>query len=318
MENIRIPVDDKTLVGAGSSDDAGVYRISDEIALIQTVDFITPIVDDPFTYGQIAACNSLSDVYAMGGRPLTALNVVCFPVSRFSLDRLERILEGGLSILAKTGTQLLGGHSVDDNEMKYGLSVTGTVHPDRVIKNNSIREGDALVLTKPLGTGIIATAVKAAMVNEETVKPFIESMTTLNDYLPNLAQKFTVNACTDITGFGLAGHLSEMLGDSPLSISLDSRNIPLLPGAADHAEGGMVPGGLYRNRDHAGGLCDIRKGAVKSVADMIFDPQTSGGLVISVPEKEARDVVSWLHGRGLGQSGIIGHVRKGDRKIILN
>ncbi len=305
------------MVGAGSSDDAGVYRLSDEVALIQTVDFITPLVDDPYSYGRIAACNSLSDVYAMGGTPLTALNIVAFPVNKYSLDRLENILEGGLSVLKETGTQLLGGHSIDDNELKYGLSVTGTVHPDGVIPNNTIREGDTVILTKALGTGIIATAVKAEMASEDVVKTFVESMTTLNDFLPELAERFTVHACTDVTGFGLVGHLVEMLGDSSLQIILDSENIPLLPGAVDLAREGLVPGGLYRNRDFSGPRYDIRDSVDPDTADLIFDPQTSGGLLISVPEKESGRILSWLHERGHRVSSGIGRVAKGKPGTVV-
>ena len=291
------------------NDDAGVYRLTDKVALIQTIDFITPIVDDPFTYGQIAACNSLSDIYAMGGSPLTALNVVCFPTKKFSLDRLSDILRGGLSVIQQAGAQLLGGHSVEDNEMKYGLSVTGIVHPDKVLKNNGLKAGDAIILTKALGTGIVATAVKAGSAEDEILKPFVASMATLNDRASHVMLGYNVHACTDVTGFGLVGHLREMLGNDPLEIVIASKELPLLPGALQKASLGLIPGGMYRNRDFVGDLCTVGEGVPAELADILFDPQTSGGLLIGLPEADAPDLLSEIHAQGISEASIVARVR---------
>ena len=311
-----IPADSNVLVGTGSKDDAGVYRISDTVALIQTLDFITPICDDPYDFGRIAACNSLSDVYAMGGKPVTAMNIVAFPTKKFSLDILAKILEGGQAVMNEAGVQLLGGHSVDDPEMKYGLSVTGVVHPDKVLRNCSIREGDAIILTKPLGTGIVATAIKADMFEEEHVKEFISSMSALNKYAAEIMLKYNVNACTDITGFGLAGHLIEMLQENDFSIEINSEAIPLLPGVEDAADMGLIPGGLYRNRDYVSLKCDFSENVKQIYRDVIFDPQTSGGLLISLPEKEAQLLLDELKSAGIDNSSLFGKVIKSDNQKI--
>jgi selenide,water dikinase len=309
MRGISVPYDGNVIVGMDMNDDAGVYRLTDDIALIQTIDYITPIVDDPFTYGQIAACNSLSDIYAMGGRPLTALNVVCFPTKKFSLDRLSDILRGGLSVIQQAGAQLLGGHSVEDDEMKYGLSVTGIVHPDRVLENNGLKAGDAIILTKPLGTGIVATAVKAGSAEDEVLKPFITSMSTLNDKAAHVMLGYDVHACTDVTGFGLMGHLREMLGNDPLEIVVESKELPLLPGALHKASLGLIPGGMYRNRDFIGDLCTVGEGVPPELADILFDPQTSGGLLIGLSEADAPDLLSEMHAQGISEARIVARVR---------
>lgn len=309
MRGISVPYNGNVIVGMDMNDDAGVYRLTDKVALIQTIDFITPIVDDPFTYGQIAACNSLSDIYAMGGSPLTALNVVCFPTKKFSLDRLSDILRGGLSVIQQAGAQLLGGHSVEDNEMKYGLSVTGIVHPDKVLKNNGLKAGDAIILTKALGTGIVATAVKAGSAEDEILKPFVASMATLNDRASHVMLGYNVHACTDVTGFGLVGHLREMLGNDPLEIVIASKELPLLPGALQKASLGLIPGGMYRNRDFVGDLCTVGEGVPAELADILFDPQTSGGLLIGLPEADAPDLLSEIHAQGISAASIVARVR---------
>lgn len=309
MRGISVPYNGNVIVGMDMNDDAGVYRLTDKVALIQTIDFITPIVDDPFTYGQIAACNSLSDIYAMGGSPLTALNVVCFPTKKFSLDRLSDILRGGLSVIQQAGAQLLGGHSVEDNEMKYGLSVTGIVHPDKVLKNNGLKAGDAIILTKALGTGIVATAVKAGSAEDEILKPFVASMATLNDRASHVMLGYNVHACTDVTGFGLVGHLREMLGNDPLEIVIASKELPLLPGALQKASLGLIPGGMYRNRDFVGDLCTVGEGVPAELADILFDPQTSGGLLIGLPEADAPDLLSEIHAQGISEASIVARVR---------
>lgn len=318
MKGISVPDNGNVIVGMDMHDDAGVYRLTDDVALIQTIDYITPIVDDPYTYGQIAACNSLSDIYAMGGRPLTALNVVCFPTKKFSLDRLSDILRGGLSVIQQAGAQLLGGHSVEDNEMKYGLSVTGIVHPDKVLKNNGLKAGDAIILTKALGTGIVATAVKAGSAEDEILKPFVASMATLNEKAAQLMLGFNVHACTDVTGFGLVGHLREMLGYDLLEIAVESKELPLLPGALHKASLGLIPGGMYRNRDFIGDLCTVREGVPPELADILFDPQTSGGLLIGLPEADAPDLVSEMHAQGISEARIVARVRDSlSQKIVV-
>ncbi len=283
---------------------------------MQTVDFLTPVVDDPYVFGQIAVCNGLSDIYAMGGSPLTALNLICFPTSKFSLDILSKILEGGLTVLDRAGVRLLGGHSVEDDELKFGIAVTGMVHPDRIIRNCDIRPGDALVLTKPLGTGIISTAVKAAIAEPAVVTPYIGSMTMLNDKAAEIMREFSVHACTDVTGFGLIGHLSEMLQMKDMEISIQSLNLPVLAGALDLARTGIIPAGMYRNREYIGSRCEINPAVPQELSDVAFDPQTSGGLVIALPEEEALNLVARLHESGIRQASVIAGVKESARPLI--
>ncbi len=318
MTGLPLKYDGSVIVGMDSSDDAGVYRISETEALVQTVDYITPIVDDPFTFGRIAACNSLSDVYAMGGRPITALNIVCFPTKKFTLDILREVLGGGLSVLNEAETQLLGGHSVDDPEFKYGLAVTGLVHPDRAVRNDTLHDGDLIVLTKPLGTGLIATAIKAGTAGEEVMRPFIGSMTTLNRVAAEIMLAHGVHACTDVTGFGLIGHLKEMAGKNPLRIEIDSKSVPVLPGARDAASGGLIPAGMYRNRDFVGTLCETGPSVALDLTDVLFDPQTSGGLLIAVKEESAKKLVAALHDAGVTGASVIAAVRTSlTQRIII-
>lgn len=318
MLGVEVSEDERTLVGVRGNDDAGVYKLTEEIALIQTLDFITPIVDDPYIFGQIAACNSLSDVYAMGGKPLTALNIVGFPTKKFSLNILTEILRGGVDILKKAGVQLLGGHSVEDEELKYGLSVTGTIHPAKIIKNRGLQDGDSIILTKALGTGIIGTAVKADMADDTILIPYINSMRTLNDKASFIMQKYTVHACTDVTGFGLAGHLKEMISDDKVSVSIFSKNLPLLPGVKENALMGLLPAGLYRNREHIGDMFKEKKDISQEYIDVLFDPQTSGGFLIAVPQEEGKNLLNELHKNGLSNSDIIAKVDSSqERKIKL-
>jgi len=316
MSGLTIPVDINVIAGSRDKDDAGVYRISNDLALVQTLDFITPVCDDPFEFGRIAACNSISDVYAMGGKPLTAMNIVAFPIKKFSLDILNRILEGGLAVMKEAGVQLLGGHSIDDPELKYGLSVTGTIHPDKVLRNNSIKPGDSLVLTKALGTGIIATAVKAGLADELIINEFINSMGTLNKKACEVMLRYNISACTDVTGFGLAGHIFEMLEGNEYSVTINSGKIPLLFGALENAAMGMIPGGLYRNKKYAGEKCVIGESIRSEIADIIYDPQTSGGLLISLPGKEAEQMVEEMKLAGIVHASVIGDVKISDRKWI--
>ena len=316
MSSLNIPHSKDLLVGSEAKDDAGVFRVNESLALVQTVDFITPVCDDPYEFGRIAACNSLSDVYAMGGVPVTAMNIVCFPDKKFSLDILQKILEGGLSVIAEAGVQLAGGHTVSDNELKYGLSVTGYVHPGKILRNNTIKEGDSLVLTKPLGTGIVATAVKAGLAEEEHIKVFIETMSTLNKYAADVMAAFPVNACTDVTGFGLAGHLLEMLSGNDFSVRVESGSLPILDGVEGYASTGLVPAGLYRNRDYVGSKCIINPGVSRLAGDVMFDPQTSGGLLISLPRKEAESLADALKSSGISTAVVIATVVKEQLKSI--
>jgi selenide,water dikinase len=309
MKDLPVSYTEEVLAGFQGGEDAGIYRISDDTALVQTVDFFTPIVDDPLDFGRIAAANSLSDIYAMGGTPLTAMNIVAFPINTFSLDVLTEVLKGGLQIMEEAGVQLLGGHSVEDNEFKYGLSVTGKIHPDKIIRNRGLIPGDCLILTKALGTGIIGTAVKAGLADKAVISGFTGSMTTLNKYAAEVIIDYPVHACTDITGFGLAGHLKEMIGNDTLEVVIDSQSLKILEGVKDLAETGIIPAGLYRNRDYTGKLCGIAEKVEQYLADILFDPQTSGGLLFSVEKSMGDDILQKLLGKGLKDSAIVGEVR---------
>ncbi len=279
----RIPrVNDKNvLVGFDTSDDAGVYRLTPECALVQTVDFFTPIVDDPYTFGAIAAANSLSDVYAMGGRPLTALSVLAYP-AKGDLDDLEEILKGGAAKMLEAGCTILGGHSVADDEIKFGYSVTGTVHPDRVLTNGGGRPGDALVLTKRIGTGVIGTALKKGIADPAHVEAMIGSMLELNRAACEAMLAFHVQGCTDVTGFGLIGHAREMAVASNVTIEIQPSALRFLPGAVEYARQGAIPGGLRNNREFAG--CAVE--GTSEFDDLLYDPQTSGGLLLGIAERD--------------------------------
>jgi selenide,water dikinase len=280
----RIPrvTNSNVLVGFDTADDAGVYQLTDDCALVQTVDFFTPIVDDPFAFGAIAAANSLSDVYAMGGRPISALSILAYP-GKGDLEDLEEILTGGAEKMREADCAILGGHSVNDDEIKFGYAVTGTIHPQRIKTNAAARSGDALVFTKRLGTGVIGTALKRGIAAPEHVQAAIDSMLTLNRAACEAMLAFDVHACTDITGFGLIGHAREMAVGSGVTIEIHSRNVQLLPGALDYARAGALPGGLMNNRDFAS--CAVE--GQSDIDDLLYDPQTSGGLLISLPESEA-------------------------------
>ena len=299
LKDLPLTTDPRLLAGIEGSEDAGVYQLTDEIAIIQTVDFFTPIVDDPYTFGQIAAANALSDVYAMGGRPLTALNIVTFPIGKLDIEVLRETLRGGLDKMHEAGVLLVGGHSVDDPEIKYGLAVTGTVHPDRVWHNNRLQAGDALILTKPLGTGIIGTAIKADMVSAEIAQAAIDCMRMLNQQAAEIMQRFEVHAATDVTGFGLIGHACEMVAGTGVSLRLDATRVPLLPGVIELARTGLLPGGLQRNREFRQDMVDVGGSVNKYVADVLFDPQTSGGLLVSLPEADAHAALKMLHNLAL-------------------
>ena len=273
------------IVGIEGFEDAGVYKISDEIALVQTVDFFTPVVDDPYDFGRIAAANALSDIYAMGAVPKTAMNIVCFSPGKYRIDVLKEILRGGADKLREAHVSLMGGHSVDDPEIKYGLSVTGLVHPDRIVRNEGATAGDLLILTKPLGTGIMNTGIKGDMVGEDAVRELVEVMATLNDRGAEAMRAAGAHAATDVTGFGLAGHLTEMIKDA-VGVRLFLEKLPYFKEAVGLAASGFVPAGLYRNRSFYG---RYMSGAASGFfGDILFDPQTSGGLLIAIG-KDALD-----------------------------
>ena len=281
--------DPNLLVGTETSDDAAVYRISDELAMIQTLDFFTPVADDPYDFGQIAAANALSDVYAMGGEPTTALNIVAFPKD-MDTAILGEILKGGADKVMEAGAVLAGGHTIQDDTPKYGLSVTGFVHPEKFWKNYGAQTGDRLILTKPLGTGIVNTAIKADMVSEEAREAALKSMKTLNRYARDVLKRHTVHACTDVTGFGLGGHGTEMADGSKKTLVIDTKALPILPDVEEYASMGLIPGGAYRNREFA-----AKSGYISTAElwreDLVFDPQTSGGLLAAVPADEAEEIL---------------------------
>ena len=276
------------LVGFDTSDDAGVYRLTPECALVQTVDFFTPIVDDPATFGSIAAANSLSDVYAMGGTPVSALSIVCYPDDDW--DDLANILQGGAGKMAEAGCAVLGGHSVRDPEIKFGYAVTGTVHPERVWTNAAAHAGDALVLTKAIGTGIISTALKRGAAKQSDVDSSVESMLQLNRDAAVALQQFQVHACTDVTGFGLLGHAREMAVGSKVTLEIDAERVPLLPGALEYARLGHIPGGLRNNREFVEPCVGVTSTTDEALLSLLYDPQTSGGLLASVPPDAARSL----------------------------
>jgi selenide,water dikinase len=274
------------LVGFDTADDAGVYKLTPELALVQTVDFFPPIVDDPYTFGAIAAANSLSDVYAMGGKPISALSLLAYPANG-DLDDLEQILKGGANKIHESGCVILGGHSIADDEIKFGYSVTGTVHPDRVKANAGARAGDALVFTKRIGTGVITTALKREIAKESDVQAAIDSMLTLNRRACEAMLAYDVHGCADVTGFGLIGHAREMALGSGVTIEIDTAAVQFLPGALDYARQGALPGGLKNNREFASCAVEIAREIPVEVENLLYDPQTSGGLLISLPEADA-------------------------------
>jgi len=305
---LEFPADENLIVGLDRADDAGVYRVTDDIAIIQTVDFFTPVVDDPYWFGQIAAANALSDVYAMGGVPKTAMNLVAFPRREMDLSVLRKIIQGGLDKMKEAGVVLVGGHSVEDKELKYGLSVTGFIHPDRVLTKKDIRPGDRLILTKPLGTGIINTAIKGGMASPELIEKVTRLMATLNRRAAEIMGGFPVHACTDITGFGLLGHLAEMVVDSEAGITIHSRDIPVIPEAMDLAAIGLVPGGTHRNREFRSTMVDLDPQVGPVMQDILYDPQTSGGLLICVDGASADALLDALVTGGVEDAAVVGEV----------
>ena len=278
--------DENVLVGFDTADDAGVYKLTAELALVQTVDFFTPIVDDPYTFGAIAAANALSDVYAMGGRPISSLSLVGFP-AKGEPDDLEKILQGGAEKMREAGCSILGGHSIADDEIKFGYAVTGTVHPERIKTNAGAREGDVLLFTKRIGTGVISTALKRGIAAPEHVDASIRQMMALNRRACEAMLRFEVHACTDITGFGLIGHAREIALASRVTVEIETARVRFLPGAMEYSRAGAIPGGLNNNREFASCAVDAAGPIAREVEDLLYDPQTSGGLLISLPEGDA-------------------------------
>lgn len=310
----RLPrqTDPNVLVGFDTADDAGVYLLPTQngnaagqrLALVQTVDFFTPIVDDPFTFGQIAAANSLSDIYAMGGRPISALAIAGFPNSSERIGVLERILQGGLEKMQEAGCAVIGGHSISDEEIKFGYAVTGLIDPQRIFRNSSAQPGDRLILTKPIGTGVIGTAIKRNSAEDQWVRAAVESMSTLNRAAGEAALQFDVHAATDVTGFGLLGHAREMALGSKAGLVIESRCVELIPGALECAERGFIPGGLKRNIEFVSGCVQFDPAVPEFVRTLLFDPQTSGGLLLSVAAPDAVGLLEELARRGVAARDI--------------
>ncbi len=311
MRDLPLVHDPNLLSGFEHAEDAGVYKISADLALVQTVDFFTPTVDDPFVFGQIAAVNALNDIYAMGAKPLTAMNIVCFPIKTMDKSILRDVLRGGLDKMREAGVLLVGGHSVEDNEIKYGLSVTGVVHPDKVLYNRGAKAGDKLILTKPLGTGIISTAIKAREASAEQIRQAVSMMTSLNKKASEMmVAAGDIHACTDITGFGLLGHACEMIEGDAVGLRINSSVLPVFDGVRDLMETGFVPGGLYRNRDFRIDQIVKEKSCPDWLFDLLFDPQTAGGLFFSLPADKAQNLVETMRASGITGAAVIGEVVK--------
>lgn len=311
LADLPLETDPNLLVGRETSDDAGVYKLREDLALIQTLDFFTPIVNDPYLFGQIAAVNALSDVYAMGGRPLTAMNIVCFPKKTLDKSVLKEILKGGLSKIHEAGALLVGGHSVDDVELKYGLSVTGIVHPDKVMTNAGARAGDQLILTKPIGTGIIATALKGKTASKEAEEAMIRVMCELNKTAAEVMAEVGAQACTDITGFGLLGHALELAQASRCGMTLTASRVPIIPMARDYAQMGFIPGGTHANRNYCHRSLTVDPSIPAYLLDILSDAQTSGGLLISIHPDKVQAFLDRLKERGLAEASWIGEITTG-------
>lgn len=314
---LELIFDPNLLVGLDKADDAGVYRITEDLALVQTLDFFPPMVDDPYCYGQIAAANALSDIYAMGGTPKTAMNIVAFPARNLDLSVLRKIIEGGLSKMREAGVVLIGGHTVEDNELKYGLSVTGFIHPNRILTKRNLHQGDFLILTKPIGTGILSTAIKAGLADQKLTDKVTQAMATLNQDAASTMLEFPVHACTDITGFGFLGHLAEMVVGSGCSVSINSQSVPIYSEALEYAAMGFIPSGAYSNRSFRGAFVDFDLNVAQKMQDLFFDPQTSGGLLIAVAASAAEKLVEALKTKGVFSAAIVGEVIAGAAERII-
>jgi len=295
------------LVGTETGDDAGVYRLRPDLAIVNTVDFFTPIVDDPYVFGQISAANSLSDVYAMGGEPKTCMNIVCFPKGKMDIEILGEILKGGADKVMESGAVVIGGHSIIDEEIKFGMAVTGVIHPDKIFRNVGVQEGDVLILTKPLGTGIITTALKKGKASEESVNEAVKSMTTLNAAASLVARRHPVHACSDVTGFGILGHALGMASGSGVTLVIESAKLPLLRRAPRLAEKGYITGGCKRNQEYLNDKMVIDKSIREGLIQVALDPQTSGGLLLAVAKRHAAKLVDDLHAAGVSHATEVGY-----------
>lgn len=316
MCQMKIDEDENLLVGIETSDDAAVYRLSDDLALVQTLDFFTPVVDDPYVFGQIAAANSLSDVYAMGGEPKLAMNIVCFP-GDLAKEQIDGILRGGHDKIRESGALLVGGHTVEDKEPKYGLSVTGFVNPINVKTNANAKVGDILVLTKPLGIGIMTTAIKAGIIDKEGYSETIKVMALLNKVAKDAMVAANANSCTDITGFGFLGHALEMAKGANVSIEFDTSKIPIIEGAREFAKMGIIPGGAYKNYEHIKDHVVVDNNIKQDLLDCLVDPQTSGGLLISVGEEDLDTLINGLNENPTGYAVVGQVIEKSVKSIYL-
>ncbi|UCF78992.1 MAG: selenide, water dikinase SelD [Candidatus Eiseniibacteriota bacterium] len=307
----------KVLVGLDSLDDAGVYLVRKDLALVHTVDFFTPIVDDPYDFGAIAAANALSDVYAMGAVPVTALCIVCFPPDELDLSVLRKMLRGGADKLRSAGVELLGGHSVKDKEVKFGFAVTGTAEPSEIVTKSGARVGDVLVLTKPLGVGVLSTALKAGKLHGRRVGEMVRQMSRLNDDASRIMRRVGVSACTDVTGFGLLGHACEMAAGSKRTLRFDCSEVPLLKGVLDFIRKGVFPGGLGLVRRHLSRRMSVSAGVSRELVDAMCDPQTSGGLLMSVPREKADRLMRALRRTEGGFAAKVGDVVRRQKTAIV-
>ncbi|MBO0798212.1 MAG: selenide, water dikinase SelD [Blastocatellia bacterium] len=310
------PFDENLIVGFDTADDAGVYRLRDDLAIVQTVDFFTPIVDDPFDYGRIAALNSINDVWAMGGTPISALSITCFPKKGVDFSILGEIMRGGLDVLTRNQVALLGGHSVDSPQIMFGYAVTGTIDPRKIATNSGARAGDAIILTKPIGTGIISTGIKFEKAPQDVINRSLETMLTSGKDAAIAMSDFGVTGATDVTGFGLLGHAWELAHASKVAIEIDSARVPLIDGAVELAKMGMITGGDKSNREYLGGDIEIADSVGKEMQNLLFDPQTAGGLLISIPADRAEALLAILL-RKYPQAAIIGRAIERDRHSIL-
>lgn len=310
LRNLPEYPDECLLVGPKTFADAGIYKITDEIATVSTLDFFTPVVNDPYDYGQIAAANALSDVYAMGGKPLTAMNILCYPLKRLNKDILVKILKGGADKVHEAGAVVVGGHTLQDNEIKYGMSVTGIIHPEKIVTNAGAQAGDVLVLTKPLGTGLIISAIKARKAREEDITLVTRSMTLLNKTASEVMLEVGVNACTDITGFGLLGHAYEMAEASMVTLSFSAGRVPIFAGCERYVKMGLIPGVSKLSKKYLKDAIKIDSQVREVLIDVLFDAQTSGGLLISVPQGKVDVLCTKLKERGVLTADIVGEVHK--------
>jgi selenide,water dikinase len=312
----RQPFDPNLLVGFDKADDAGVYRLRDDLALVQTLDFFTPIVDDPFVYGQIAGLNSINDVWAMGGTPITAMAITCFPKKGVDFSILQEIMRGGLSVLTENKVALVGGHSVDNEQIMFGYSVTGVIDPNHIATNAGARPGDVIILTKPIGTGVISTGIKKAKASPEIVAESIATMLTPGKHAAEAIAKFDVKGATDVTGFSLLGHAWELACASNVTIEIDSGRVPLINGALELAAAGMLTGADKTNREYVGDNVSIDDGIDPNLVKLFFDPQTAGGLLLAIPEEKANDLLSELR-RNYSLAEIIGRVMQRAGRTIM-